>query len=84
MDDELYKNINRALHLEHENAEHASRLLQEAMNRGEKNIDMLDRIADRLLDSMNGFSGVVHQVIVFFNVVKYIVCFFRNGFQHTH
>ena len=47
MDDELYKNINRALHLEHENAEHASRLLQEAMNRCEKNIDMLDRIADR-------------------------------------
>ena len=57
MDDELYNNINRALHLEHENAEHASRLLQEAMNRGEKNIEMLDRIADRLMDSMIGLSG---------------------------
>ena len=57
MDDELYNNIKRVLQLEHENAEHASRMLQEAMNRGEKNINMLDRIADRLLDSMNGFSG---------------------------
>ena len=57
MDDELYNNIKRIIQLEHENAENASRMLQEAMNRGEKNIDMLDRIADRLLDSMNGFSG---------------------------
>ena len=56
MDDELYNNINRILQLEHENAEQASQMLQEAMNRGEKNIDMLDRIADRLLDSINGFS----------------------------
>lgn len=57
MDDEFYNNIERILQMERENAEQASRLLQEAMNRGEKNINILDRIADRLLDSMNGFSG---------------------------
>jgi len=55
--DELKKNIRRIIQLEQASVEQNSTLLQELMNQGVQNIDELDRVADRLLDTMSGFTG---------------------------
>ena len=57
MDEEFYKNIERLLKLEQESAETNSQLLQEMMDRGVRDIDQLDRVADRLYDTMYGLTG---------------------------
>lgn len=55
--DELENNIRRIILLEQANVEQNSILLQELMNQGVQNIDDLDRVADRLLDTMSGITG---------------------------
>ena len=55
--DELENNIRRIIQLEQANVEQSSTLLQELMNQGVQNIDELDRVADRLLDTMSGITG---------------------------
>lgn len=55
--DELENNIRRIIQLEQANVEQNSALLQELMSQGVQNIDELDRVADRLLDTMLGITG---------------------------
>lgn len=55
--DELENNIRRIIQLEQANVEQSSALLQELMSQGVQNIDELDRVADRLLDTMLGITG---------------------------
>ena len=55
--DELKKNIRKIIQLEQVGVEQNSTLLQELMNQGVQNIDELDRVADRLLDTMCGITG---------------------------
>lgn len=55
--DELEKNIRKIIQLEQASVEQNSTLLQELMNQGVQNIDDLDRVADRLLDTMSGITG---------------------------
>ena len=55
--DELGNNINRLIQLEQANYEQNSALLQDLMNRGEQNLDTLDHVADRLMDTMLGITG---------------------------
>lgn len=55
--DELKKNIRKIIQLEQASVEQNSTLLQELMNQGVQNIDDLDRVADRLLDTMSGITG---------------------------
>lgn len=57
MDQDFYRNIEELLRLEKENVKTNTILLQSMMDSGVKNIDQLDRVADRLLDSMHGLSG---------------------------
>lgn len=55
--DELKKNIRKIIQLEQASVEQNSTLLRELMNQGVQNIDELDRVADRLLDTMCGITG---------------------------
>ena len=55
--DELENNIRRIIQLEQANVEQNSALLQKLMSQGVQNIDELDRVADRLLDTMLGITG---------------------------
>lgn len=55
--DELENNIRRIIQLEQANVEQNSALLQELMNQGVQNLNELDRVADRLLDTMLGITG---------------------------
>ncbi len=57
MDEQLYNNIERLIELEHQNFEQSSAALQHLINCGVQNIDQLDHIADRLLDTMHGLTG---------------------------
>lgn len=57
MDQDFYRNIEELLRLEKENVKTNTILLQSMMDRGVKDIKQLDRVADRLLDSMLGLSG---------------------------
>ena len=56
-DDELYNSIDKLIGLEHENVKMNYAVLSDMMQRGEQRIDVLDRVADRLLDSMHSFTG---------------------------
>ena len=60
--DELEYNINKLIQMEQESSEQNSMLLQELMNRGEHNLDTLDRVADRLMDTMLGITGAGEDV----------------------
>ena len=55
--DHLFDMIDQLIKLEKENVEQNSVLLQEMMTEGIMDIDTLDRVADRLLDSMHGITG---------------------------
>lgn len=55
--DHLFDMIDQLIKLEKENVEQNSELLQEMMTEGIMDIDTLDRVADRLLDSMHGITG---------------------------
>lgn len=60
--DDLNDNINKLIQLEKSSSEQNSMLLQKLMNQGEQNIDTLDQVADRLLDSMLGITGAGEDV----------------------
>ena len=53
----LYDHIEQLIKLERESAEQNTLLLQEMIAHGEQNIQVLDRVADRLMDSMYGITG---------------------------
>ncbi|MBR4792325.1 MAG: hypothetical protein IK038_01550 [Bacteroidaceae bacterium] len=55
--DHLLSLIDQIIELEKKSVELNTSLLQEMIDSGERNIDTLDRVADRLLDTMNGFTG---------------------------
>lgn len=55
--DELKKNIRKIIQFEQASVEQNSALLRDLMNQGVQNIDELDRVADRLLDTMFGITG---------------------------
>lgn len=55
--DELKKNIRKIIQLEQASVEQNSTLLQELMSQGVQNLNELDRVADRLLDTMCGITG---------------------------
>ena len=55
--DHLFDMIDQLIKLEKENVEQNSELLQEMMAEGIMDIHTLDRVADRLLDSMHGITG---------------------------
>lgn len=57
MDEEFYNNIQRLLDLERACLAQNTELLKDLMRRGVQDIDILDRVADRLLDVMHGLSG---------------------------
>ena len=56
MDEQFFENIRRLIELEKENVRINWALLQEMMERGVQEIRQLDRVADRLLDSMLGLT----------------------------
>ena len=53
----LYDHIEQLIKLERESAEQNTLLLQEMIAHDEQNIQVLDRVADRLMDSMYGITG---------------------------
>jgi len=57
MDDELFQLIAHLTELEHKNVELNSELLQDMINKGVQDINKLDQVADRLMDSMLGITG---------------------------
>jgi hypothetical protein len=60
--DELGKNIRRIIQTEQANVEQSSALLQELMSQGVQNLNELDHVADRLLDTMSGITGAGEDV----------------------
>lgn len=60
--DELEDNIKKIIQLEQAEVEQSSALLQELMSQGVQNIDELDHVADRLLDTMLGITGAGEDV----------------------
>jgi len=58
----LENNINKLIQMELASSEQNSMLLQELMNQGEQNLDTLDRVADRLLDTMIGITNAGEKV----------------------
>ena len=67
MDNEFYESIENLLKLERKSLTQNTDLLKSLMSRGIQDVDKLDRVADRLLDVMHGFSGegedVYHQYL---------------------
>lgn len=57
MTEDFFENLRRLHKMEMESAEQNSRLLQDMMDMGVQDINKLDRIADRLMDTMLGVSG---------------------------
>ncbi len=57
MDKELIENIKQLIKLEEANVELNSGLLKDLMNKGVRDIHVLDSVADRLMDSMLGLTG---------------------------
>ena len=57
MDEQFHKNIEHLIELENESAIINSKRLQDLMDKGVLDIDQLDRVADRLLDTMYGLTG---------------------------
>jgi hypothetical protein len=55
--DHLFSMIDQIIKLEKKSVELNTSLLQELIDRGERNIHTLDCVADRLLDTMNGLTG---------------------------
>ena len=60
--DDLKNNINKLIQIERASSEQNSILLHELMSRGEQNIDKLDSVADRLMDTMLGITGAGEEV----------------------
>lgn len=56
MDEQFFEDIRRLIELEKENVRINWALLQEMMESGVQEIKQLDRVADRLLDSMHGLT----------------------------
>lgn len=57
MDKEFHESIERLIELENESVVINSRRLQDLMDMGVHNINQLDHVADRLLDTMHGLTG---------------------------
>lgn len=57
MDKELIENIKQLIKLEKANVELNTELLKDLMNKGVRDIHVLDCVADRLMDSMLGLTG---------------------------
>lgn len=55
--DHLFSMIDQIIKLEKKSVELNTSLLQELIDRGERNIHTLDCVADRLLDTMKGLTG---------------------------
>ena len=82
MDEKFYKNIEQLLALEHKNLQINSAILQDMMNRGIRDINQLDRVADRLLDTMHGLSGEGEDI--YHRYLDYIATFDTKEANERH
>ena len=62
MDEQFYKSIEHLIELENESIRINSSILLDMMNRGVRDINQLDHVADRLLDTMHGLTGAGEDV----------------------
>ena len=82
MDENFYKNIEQLLALERKNLQINSAILQDMMNRGIRDINQLDRVADRLLDTMYGLSGEGEDI--YHRYLDYIATFDTKEANERH
>ena len=73
MDEQFYKSVEYLIELENESVRTNSEILRNMMYQGVRNIDQLDRVADRLLDTMHGLTGAGEEM--YHQYLDYIATF---------
>ena len=73
MDKQFHENIEHLIELENESVIISSKRLQDLMDKGVRNINQLDRVADRLLDTMHGLTGAGEEM--YHKYLDYIATF---------
>lgn len=73
MDRQFFNNIEHLIELENESARTNSEILTNMMNHGIRDINQLDRVADRLLDTMHGLTGAGEEM--YHKYLDYIATF---------
>ena len=73
MDKQFHENIEHLIELENESVIISSKRLHDLMDKGVRNINQLDRVADRLLDTMHGLTGAGEEM--YHKYLDYIATF---------